>query len=322
MDGPQHHPITPIIDRYGAVVLDGGIATELERRGLDLNDPLWSAKILIEQPAAIEQVHYDYLAAGADLVLSASYQATFEGFARRRIARSAAADLMRFSVRLVRDARDRFLAQYDDPAARPEPLVGASVGCYGAYLADGSEYRGDYDLSVRRLVEFHRPRLDVLVEAQPDLLAFETIPCAHEAEAVVRALEEHPAIPAMISFSCCDDAHVCHGEPLAVCVDIVNDARSCVAVGVNCTPPRHVVGLLRSLEGVTELPLVTYPNSGEIWDADTHRWMAAPDQIDFGESARAWYGAGARLIGGCCRTTPDTIRRIAAALRGGVSGEP
>jgi len=296
-------------------MLDGGLATELERRGADLDDPLWSAKVLVETPELLEQVNYDYFAAGADIGVSGTYQATFEGFARRGIGRRAAGELMRLAVRLVQDARERFWSEPAHRAGRSYPLVAASVGCYGAFLADGSEYRGDYGLPVRRLVEFHRPRLDVLADSGADLLSFETIPCAHEAEAVVRVLEEYGHMGAVISFSARDETFVCHGEPLAVCVDLTNDAPSCLAVGVNCTPPRFVTGLLRSAREATARPLVAYPNSGEAWDAAHHRWVSDPDAVDFAAAAVEWYEAGARLIGGCCRTTPATIREMATALR-------
>jgi homocysteine S-methyltransferase len=271
--------------------------------------------VLVDAPELLEQVNYDYFAAGADVGVSATYQATFEGFARRGIDRRAAAALMRLSVQLVRDARERFWSDSANHIGRSFPLVAASVGCYGAYLADGSEYRGDYGLTVRQLVDFHRPRLDVLADSDADILAFETIPCAHEAEALVRVLEDYPHIGAWISFSARDEASVCHGEPFSVCVDLATDAPTCLAVGVNCTPPRFVPALLRSVRDLTSTPLVAYPNSGELWDAAHHCWVSGPDAIDFADGAQEWYESGARLIGGCCRTTPDTIRSIAESVR-------
>ncbi len=197
---------------------------------------------------------------------------------------------------------------------RPFPLVAASIGCYGAFLHDGSEYRGDYGLSVRALIDWHRPRLEALIEAKPDLLAFETIPCLVEAEAILRLLEEFPGIPAWVSFSCRDERHLCHGELFADVIGMLDAGKSIVAVGVNCTAPRHVEGLLRSAAGRTDKPLVAYPNSGEPWDAARHHWVATSDATDWGAAARRWRDAGARLIGGCCRTTPATIRELTQAL--------
>ena len=308
----REEPIAAILQDRGVVILDGGMATELERLGADLNDPLWSAKVLVESPNLIERVHYDYFVAGADVATTASYQATFAGFAQRGIGESAAAELLRSSVLLAAAARDRFMDDFPD---RPRPLVAASIGCYGASLADGSEYRGDYGLSPQQLIEFHRPRMEALAASEPDLLACETIPCQEEAEALVAVLEDFPEVSAWISFSCRDDRHVCHGELLAECVAIAEQSDRVAAVGVNCTAPKHVAGLLASAAATTSKPLVCYPNSGQSWDAEAKRWEGNAASVDFRTEALQWYQTGARLIGGCCRTTPTTIRGMADSLR-------
>jgi homocysteine S-methyltransferase len=288
----------------------------LERRGADLNDPLWSAKLLLDNPELIRQVHVDYFEAGADVATTASYQATFAGLARRGLDHGQAADIMRRSVRLAQEARDWFWSRPARPG-RLRPLVAASIGCYGASLHDGSEYRGDYGLSRHQLEDFHRPRMEVLAASGADLLACETIPCLLEAEALVRVLGEFPEVPAWISFSCKDDGHVCHGERLADCLAVAAACEQIIAVGVNCTPPHLVAGLLRSVAGMTRKPLLAYPNSGDTWNAATYSWHAVSrPPIDWGEAAREWHTAGARLIGGCCRTTPDDIRCMVRALRG------
>ena len=304
--------IGAMLDRQGVVILDGGLATELERLGADLNDPLWSAKVLAEAPHLIERVHYDYFRAGADVATTATYQATFEGFARRGIGKKAAADLMRTSVGLARDARDRFMNEVAD--GRRPPLIAASIGCYGAWLADGSEYCGDYGLTAAKLTAFHRPRMEVLVGSDPDILACETIPCQVEAEALVRLLEDFPGYDAWMSFSCHDNGRVRHGEPLADCVAVAAQSDRVVAVGVNCTAPSFVPELLAIAKMATDKPLVIYPNSGDTWDAKKKIWIGDPDDVDFSDRAREWYDAGARLIGGCCRTNPATIRGIAESL--------
>jgi homocysteine S-methyltransferase len=322
----MQNPIQSFIEQNGVVVLDGALATELERRGADLRDPLWSARVLLEAPALIRQVHYDYFVAGADVATTASYQATFMGFARRALNAAQAADLMRLSVQLACEAREEYIriancelrvATPDDFATRNShlrPLVAASIGPYGAFLADGSEYRGDYGLSVEELMDFHRPRMAVLAASGADLLACETIPCLAEGEALVRLLAEFPKMPAWLSFSCCDEAHVCHGERFVDAVALANRSEQIVAVGLNCTPPRFVEPLLRLAAGVTNRPLLAYPNSGERWDAASHCWVEGSGVTAFGEPARRWYAAGARLIGGCCRTTPEDIWEIAQAL--------
>lgn len=317
----------------GVAILDGGLATELERRGADLDDPLWSARLLIADPGLIAQVHADYLAAGADLITSASYQASFPGFARRGLDRDAAEGLLRASIRLAVEARDRFWRDAQTPPSRPRPLVAASIGPYGAFLADGSEYRGDYGLSVAALMDFHRDRLACLAEAGADLLAFETIPSLPEAEALVRLLDEILAPPAWLSFQCRDDRRLADGAPLAEAVALAEVASGIAALGVNCVPPRAVRPLLECARERTGKPLVAYPNSGERWDAADRRWRAGADRegatsdregaaaggpvedpAAFAALARSWAAAGAALIGGCCRTGPEHIRAVARAF--------
>jgi homocysteine S-methyltransferase len=315
-DGVSLHPLLqPFLERAGVVIVDGALATELERRGADLRDPLWSAKLLLEDPGLIRQVHLDYLRAGADVITSASYQASIPGLAGRGLGVRQAEDVLRLSVRLAQEARDQ-LEREGLPPERLRPLVAASIGCYGAFLHDGSEYRGDYGLSVRQLIDWHRPRLEVLARSGADLLACETIPCLAEAEALARLLEEVRDVPAWVSFSCRDSRHVCHGEVLPDAVAAVDGCPAVLAVGVNCTAPRYVVDLLRSVAGRTSRPLLAYPNSGEGWDAARQVWQSPADAIDWGRAARSWRDAGARLIGGCCRTTPETIRAVRAALTG------
>jgi len=308
------NPLLPFLSHQSFVVLDGGLATELERRGADIDDALWSARLLIDAPQTIRQLHFDYFAAGADVAISASFQASFQGFARRGLSNGDAARLIRLSVELARAARDDFWAEKANRRGRLRPLVAASIGCYGAFLADGSEYRGDYGLSKAELIDWHRPRIAVLVEGNPDLLACETIPCRAEAEALLDLLAEFPHMPAWLSFSCRDGKHLCHGESFAECVALAAASTQVVAVGINCTQPRFVEPLLRSANSITSKPLLCYPNSGESWDAAAHCWHAGSGLTDFGPPARLWRTAGAQLIGGCCRTGPDDIRRIRASL--------
>jgi len=304
------NPIEYFLARQPLIVLDGALATELERRGADLNDPLWSAKYLIEQPDMIRAVHFDYFEAGADVATTATYQATFEGFARRGIGREAAAQLMRDAVALAVAARDEFWAAASNRIGRLRPVIAASVGPYGAMLADGSEYRGRYTADDRALADFHRPRLEVLAASGADLLACETIPCLREAKILARLLGEFPARCAWISFSCKDGEHNCEGEDLGDCVAQLQDYPQIAAVGVNCTRPEFIAPLLRRMRGRTDKPLMIYPNSGECYDASSKRWSGSPGALQFGEQARIWYEEGARLIGGCCRTTPRDIRGV------------
>lgn len=302
-------PIAALLRLRSVVILDGALATELERRGADLADPLWSAKCLLEQPDLIRAVHLDYFKAGAHIATTATYQATFEGFAKRGIDRDGAERLMLGAVALACAARDDFCA-----GSQPRPLVAASVGPYGAMLADGSEYRGRYGVTDRTLAEFHRPRLEVLARSGADLLAIETLPCLQEACVLAGLLEDYPGITAWVCFSCQDGARNCEGEEIGACVRALGEHPQIAAVGVNCTAPGYVLELLERMSGHTAKPLVAYPNSGQRYDAHTKQWAGPSSQGALAEAARRWQAAGARLIGGCCRTTPADIGALREAL--------
>jgi homocysteine S-methyltransferase len=310
----MHDPIDRFLKQRELIVLDGALATELERRGADIQDPLWSAKCLIECPALIRGVHLDYFRAGADVATSATYQATFEAFARRGIDRRHAARLMCDAVALAAGARDEFWDHEANRRGRLRPLIAASVGPYGAMLADGSEYRGQYSLRDSALADFHRPRLEVLADAGADLLACETIPCLREARVLAELLGEFPSLCAWISFSCKDGARTCEGDDIGVCAEQLQGYPQVVAVGVNCTPPQYISSLLRHMCDRTDKPLVVYPNSGECYEAGSRQWRGSSTNLEFGEQSRAWRADGARLIGGCCRTGPAEIRSVAQCL--------
>jgi homocysteine S-methyltransferase len=302
---------SPLLATRGVVILDGALATELERRGADLRDPLWSARLLIERPESIRAVHDAYVTAGADVSITATYQASFEGFARRGIDPAGATVLLQRAVDLAMASRDAFWADPVNRENRGRPLVAASVGPYGAFLNDGSEYRGEYSLDEDALVAWHQPRFDVLAQSGADLLACETIPCASEARALVRCLEAYPERRAWISFSARDDTCISSGEAFAPIAAEIGSHPQVVAVGINCTAPQHVAPLVRAARAVTSARIVVYPNSGESWDAVAKCWVDTPCAESLLDGARAWHDAGATLIGGCCRTTPDDIRAVA-----------
>jgi homocysteine S-methyltransferase len=307
--------ISAILAAQGFAVLDGGLATELERRGADLRDPLWSARVLLENPDLVGLVHESYFAAGADVAVSASYQASLSGFTARGTTAEEARRLIALSVELAREARQRFWDSTGGAATqRVWPLVAGSIGPYGAALADGSEYRGNYAISRQALADFHGPRLEALIGAAPDLLAIETIPSPDEALQVLELLEAWPDMQAWVSFTCRDASRVSEGQPAAEAIAAVAGHPQVIAVGFNCVAPTLASHLLAAAAAVTDKPLVIYPNSGELWDAEERRWIAGEGAGDFSESAPRWRERGARLIGGCCRTTPDTIRAIRRSL--------
>lgn len=299
--------------RASPVVLDGGLATELEARGHDLPDRLWSARLLLSDPDAIEAVHVSYFAAGAEVATSASYQATIPGFEAAGLDRAAALGAIRTSVELARHARDAFAERMGK--AEGELNVAGSIGPYGAMLADGSEYRGDYDPGEAALRDLHLPRMEALLEAGADILAIETIPTAREAAVLVELVNELGAT-AWLSYQCRDGASTAAGEPIGEAVAVADRAKGIVAIGVNCTAPRHVPALLRAASTVTDKPLVAYPNGGDTWDATLRRWQAADGNGGYDARAVAsWTALGASFVGGCCGTGPADIAALADAVQ-------
>jgi homocysteine S-methyltransferase len=295
------------IDDAGAVLLDGGFATELERRGHDLSDDLWSARLLLDDPDEVRATHLAFYRAGARVATTASYQASFSGFAARGLSRAGSAALMRRSVTLAREAAD--LAEAEDGVPR---LVAASVGPYGAVLADGSEYTGSYGVSSDVLRDFHVERLEVLATAGADLLAVETIPSEQEVTVLLDVLSAvGSVVPAWLSLTCADSSRTRAGEPVARVFGLAHGHDGVVAVGVNCTAPRYVEELVSAAVPASGKPAVAYPNSGESWDGATRTWGGDGAVVDVA-LARRWIAAGARYVGGCCRVGSADIARLAA----------
>jgi homocysteine S-methyltransferase len=300
------NPLHELLKRRPTAILDGALATELEGRGAVLDTHLWSARLLADRPELIRAVHLDYLRAGADIVTTASYQATIAGFARAGFVEAEARRLLRRSVELAR------AACHDAAAGGAPALVAASIGCYGAALADGSEFTGAYDVGEAALMDHHQPQLEALVDAAPDLIAFETIPRLDEALACARLLESAAGACGWISVTCRDERSTRHGEPIEDVVRALDRFERVAAIGVNCTHPAHVEGLLRRAREHTSKPLIVYPSSGETWR--DRRWQGSRDPGGLAREARAWTAAGARVIGGCCRITPAHIAALRAAL--------
>lgn len=287
------------LERDTPLVIDGGLATQLEAQGCDISNALWSASLLLDQPDAIVAASRAFIEAGAECIATASYQASREGFARCGIPAEKADELMRLSVGLAVQAR-----------GDSQALVAASIGPYGAVLHDGSEYRGDYGMTTEALRKFHADRLGLFDESEADILACETIPSKLEAE-VLAELLTNCETPAWVSFSCPDDEHISDGTPVEEVAAIFKDHPTVLAVGINCTPPQYVSRLIARLrEVLPEKAIIVYPNSGERWDAETGEWFGTASPIDFADAATDWLTAGAKIIGGCCRTGPDHIRAI------------
>lgn len=309
--------LAPFLGGGNTLILDGGLATELEHRGFDLDDDLWSAKILLENPEAIRELHLDYLYAGADCLITSTYQATFQGLMARGLTHDSAAGLMRLSVDLAVQARNRFWQNKTNRANRSRPLIAAGVGPYGAFLADGSEYRGDYELDTAGLVDFHRERWHLLANSTADFLLCETIPSIQEAKAYLHLSQETPGRKVALAFSCRDGLSISDGTKIAEFPKDLFDYENLISIGINCTNPRFIPSLIQQFEAKTDLPIIIYPNSGEDWDAENHQWTGTTHPEEFGTAVREWRRMGASIIGGCCRTGPKHIRAISERLRKG-----
>ncbi|KAJ3599262.1 hypothetical protein NHX12_033225 [Muraenolepis orangiensis] len=305
----------------GALILDGGLATDLEAQGLKLQgDPLWSARLLHSNPQAIRDAHYRFLVSGADVVSTATYQASVNGFVKHLdMSWESAQELMMSGVHLAQEAVQRFVSSNKD-TGRGRPLVAGSVGAFGAFLLDGSEYSGAYaeKMSIEELKSWHRPQVGCLVSAGADLVAFETIPSVKEAEALLELLREFPSCRAWLSFSCKDGRSLCDGSLFLEAVRMAHRSSQLVAVGVNCCSPALVKPLLESVSQLRSpaLPWVVYPNSGEQWDT-LSGWKASGAKVpSVAELSQEWIKQGAAMIGGCCRISPAHIAELRKVLRG------
>lgn len=287
------------------LILDGAVSTEIERRGVSVSDSLWGASALADHPGVVEAVHESYYEAGADIVTSDSYQATIQGLTEKGYTEEESKDILRKSVALVRRAQRKYKEKSQDK----RPLfVAASLGPYGAYLGNGGEYRGNYGKSVEELKAFHRLRFSLLAEAGADVLACETIPSFNEVKALVSLLHDWPCAMAWFSFSSVDGKHMAEGVDIGEAVRYLYREKQVIAIGVNCIDPSYGEGLIKQMKKSTEKPIIIYANSGEVWDTKCDEWSG--HAVSIGRYAEKWIAAGAKIIGGCCRTTPEDVKEL------------
>ena len=289
------------------VIIDGGLSNVLESLGCNLNHELWVANMLATNPEAIVKTHLAYLEAGAQIISTSSYQATIPGFLNLGYSEKEAEGLILKSVELAQNAIIEFLRTHKP---KTKPLIAGSIGPYGAYLADGSEYRGDYTITDLALRRFHQRRIELLDKSTCDLLAFETIPSYQEAKQI-NELTQHCKTPSWISFSCRDGVHINDGTPISQAASIFYNNENVFALGVNCTAPAHISYLIAALKGVAKnKKILVYPNSGEIYNARSKTWSGISDPSKFSEISLQWIANGADIIGGCCRIGPEHIKRL------------
>lgn len=308
----QNSKFQTMLEETRLIILDGGLATELEAHGHDLNTKLWSAGLLLKHPQAIIDAHHAYLNAGAQIITTATYQASIDGFADIGLPADKAKKLMLEAVMLARKAVTE--------CSRNQPfscsaLIAASVGPYGAYLADGSEYSGRYQVNDHTLIDFHRPRLMLLDNSGADILGCETIPSIQEAQVLAELLNDVQT-PAWVSFSCCDAQHLNDGTDIEQAAGLFSDHPKVLAIGMNCTAPNYISELVERIKPViSDKSIIVYPNSGELYDASSKSWVSTNASGIFSQLAHSWYQQGVQIIGGCCRIGPQLIKSIESELK-------
>ena len=265
--------------------LDGGLSTALENNGNKLTTSLWTGELILTKPSEITKAHLDFIYADVQIITTASYQLSYLGCGKRGWSQAQTDDALRASTHLAKDAVT---------ASGKVVKVAASIGPYGAALADGSEYKGNYGITKSFLKDFHARRLEVLISTSPDLLALETMPDTFEVEVLLELLSDCP-IPYWVSYSCKAGAQTNAGQSFTEAVSLAKDA---MAVGVNCTPPELITELLLSAK--SNKPFVVYPNSGRTWDAVKKEWIGSKGSGFDQDLINQWKAAGAQYIGGCC----------------------
>lgn len=302
--------IQDVLDKNGIMVIDGSMSTALEALGANTKSSLWTAAALAEQPELVKQVHLDYFRAGADCGITCSYQATIPGLTAHGYSVEEAERIIADSVKIFIEARDEWWEEEGCEAERAYPVCLAGIGPYGAYLADGSEYRGNYGVSDQTLYDFHRRRMEILKEAGTDVMLIETQPSLNEA-LIEAEIAEDLGTDYWISFSCRDGLRINEGDFIRDCAEVLSkDHPGLKMIGVNCSKPEYIVSLIHELRNATDIPVGVYPNSGLVYDPSTKTWTAPEGRLDFGAYALEYMKAGALAVGGCCTTDAGHIRQV------------
>lgn len=297
-------------DAKKGLVLDGAMADELQRQGIDLNSKLWTASALIDQEEKVYHAHLNYFKAGANIVITDTYQANLPAFEKAGYSQKQAEEFIKKAVRIAKQARDDYERQTEI-----HNYVAGTVGPYGAYLADGNEYRGDYELSPQEYLDFHLPRLRLILAEKPDLIALETQPKLTETQVLLDWLTQHvPEVPVYVSFTLKDKTTISDGTSLAHAAQVVDKYKQVVGIGINCVAPNLVTPALELLSKNTIKPLVVYPNQGASYNPEIKEWEEVKEHFDFSKLTKTWYEKGARLIGGCCTTGPKEVKQISTTL--------
>lgn len=298
------------LEKQNALILDGALGTQMQNHGFNINDSLWSAKFLDENPDAIKLVHKEYLEAGADCIISSSYQASLEGFLEKGFNEEKATHLISSSIKIAKDTRDEFWESYKN-SDRLKPLIAASIGPYGAYLANGAEYSGNYEISEEKLSSFHEKRLDTIMQMHPDIIACETIPLFSEVKILSKLLEKYEHTTSWICLSAKNENLTNAGDNIEEVISWLNTQKHIDAIGINCTAPQYISALIKKIKRISDKLIVIYPNGGSAYNPISKIWESSlTDPEEFAKMAFLWNSLGADIIGGCCETTPKEIKKI------------
>lgn len=275
------------------LILDGGLSTALEESGYDVSGPMWTGELLLSNPDAITAAHRSFVEAGADILITGSYQISFEGGRSVGWSDDDVERALRNSTAAAR------------LAANEDTIVAASIGPFGAHLNDGSEFRGNYGASARAIREFHDRRLDIVLDTEPDMLAIETMPDLDEVRIIMELVEsKSPEIDFWVSFTVREAGTLSGGATFADACAVVERESSAIAIGINCSPLSVITQTLVSVD--TDLPFVVYPNAGQSWDSESMSWAGKPE-FATSVNVEEWVSAGARIVGGCCGYGPGHI---------------
>lgn len=305
-----------ILKTQNTIILDGALGTLMQEKGYNVSDSLWSARFLDENPNVIANIHKEYLQSGADCIITSSYQASIEGFLEKGFKKEKAIELIKLSIKIAIQTRDDFWDSLEDKRNRIKPLVAASIGPYGAYLANGAEYTGVYGISDAKLKEFHKKRLELIVEEKPDIIACETLPSFKEAQILCEHLKKYKNIESWICFSAKDDLSTNAGDNIIEAAKFLDTQEHISAIGINCTHPKYIASLIKKFKDNSSKPIVVYPNGGSKYNPITKKWEKAQITAnEYVKMSQLWRASGATIIGGCCETGLEEIEALSKYLK-------
>lgn len=321
------------------LVLDGALGTQLESiipndsEIQPKNDPLWSTKVLMTQPKLIERIHYQYLQSGSDIIMTSTYQASCAGLIKYANSYTdEVAHVWERSVDMANNAiRRHKLENNTKPIRNRDPIICGSVGPYGAFLANGAEYTGEYGMISNEELEKHHFKLLQFLILHPDvkLIAIETIPNFREFKVLVNLLTKllslhGPNQKFYLSINVRNESEMCDGTPVEKVMNYLNFKmktmgilqRNIFAIGYNCVDYHLVTSLIDNLTMFNEfhIPMIVYPNLGYVYSTKHEEYIAYQDTNELELMILDWLKRGVKIIGGCCGSGPQEIEKISEVV--------